>query len=217
VYYTGDVLTFDIMTKKKEPLVEQVFLIYRDGRLISHASLGREKEIDTDILGGMLTAVMNLLNTVLSKNETDANVIEYYKFEMGERKIILDMGNHFFITIVFLGIENDSLRSKIKGVVRDIERKYEEVLGSWSGKMKDFDGAYEIILTLLPLEELPEEEKEVIKERGISKTVIDTWSKIHHSLMQETIIPRASTWKKLSFKLDSDDEKGKEEDIQEED
>ena len=193
-----------------KPLVEQVFMIYDDGRLIAYVSLGREKEIDRDILGGMLTGVMNLLSTVFVNQEAGEKEIEKYKFELGERSIILDMGNHFFLAIVLMGREDEELRLKAKAVVSDIEREYRSALEDWDGEMKDFKGAEDYIITLLPLEELPEEEREAIIEEEQKEEIFEMWSSKLISLMHAGFMPTARTLKKLklSFGNSKKDKKG---------
>ena len=186
-----------------KPLVEQVFLIYDDGRLIAYVSLGREKEIDLDILGGMLTGVMNLLSTAFVNKEAGEKEIEKYKFELGERSIILDRGNHFFLAIVLMGREDEELRLKAKDVVRDIEREYSSVLEDWGGEMKEFEGAEDYIMSLLPIEELPEEELEAILVEEKPEEVFDMWSSKLISLMHAGFMPTARTLKKLKLSFSS--------------
>lgn len=182
-----------------KPLVEQVFLIYDDGRLIAYVSLGKEKKIDRDILGGMLTGVMNLFSTAFVNKEAGDKEIEKYKFELGERSIILDMGNHFFLAIVLMGREDEELRLKAKGVVRDIEREFGSALEDWRGEMKEFEGAEDYIMALLPIEELPEEELEAIIEEEEKDEIFEMWSSKLISLMHAGFIPTAQTLKKLKL------------------
>jgi hypothetical protein len=190
---------FNGSSENSKPLVEQVFLIYDDGRLIAYVSLGREKEIDRDILGGMLTGVMNLLSTAFVNKEAGEKEIEKYKFELGERSIILDMGSHFFIAVVLLGREDEELRLKAKAVVGDIEKEYSSVLEDWGGEMRDFEGAEDYIMTLLPLEELQEEEVEAILEEEKPEEIFEMWSSKLISLMHAGFIPTAKTLKKLKL------------------
>ncbi|UCF08630.1 MAG: roadblock/LC7 domain-containing protein [Thermoplasmata archaeon] len=194
-------LYVNFVHKKKEPVVEQVFLIYEDGRLIAHSSLGREKEIDEDILSGMLTGVMNLLSTVFINKEKGDKDVEQYKFELGERTVILDMGNKFFLAIVLLGRENKTLLTKSKAVIRDIEDKYDDKLERWEGKMRDFEGAHEIITSLLSLEKIPEAEREVIKDEGMTKKVFELWSTKYVKFIEESLMPKARTWQSLKWTL----------------
>jgi hypothetical protein len=197
-----------VIHKKKDPIVEQVFLIYKDGRLISYASLKGEECIDEDIVGSMLTAVMNLVVYVFDKKEEGKKDISLYKFEFGRRRLILKIGKHFFIAIVLLGMEDKSLLSKSEAIVRDIEEKYGPVLGEWRGDIDVFRGADEIILKLLPLNKLSEAQRKAIGEEENRKKIFELWSRMHLSMIQDKLIPKPGTWKNLKMKLDINDEKG---------
>ncbi|UCG68920.1 MAG: hypothetical protein JSV09_14200 [Thermoplasmata archaeon] len=194
------------MSKKKSPVVEQVFLIYEDGRLISHASIKGNDYYDEDIVGGMLTGVKNLLFEVFVRKERGEEDMGLYKFEFGDRRLILKTGKHFFIAIVLLGMENKSLLSKSDAIVKDIEHRYGTVLEEWSGDKDDIDGVDEIIMSLLPLDELSEDERKAIKE-GMGRKIFEIWSKIQLSLSQENLIPKPGIWKNLNWKLKGDSEK----------
>ncbi len=169
------ILLVNKVHKIKSPMVEQVFLIHEDGRLISYASLKRDDQQDEDIVSSMLTAVKDLLTVVFVKKEVKGD-IGPYKFELGERNVILRMGEHFYIAIVIKGKDNKSLLDKFDSIVMDIQDRYGDVLDNWSGGMEDVEGVNEIIMKLLPLEELSEEERETIKDKGLLKKMMDMWS-----------------------------------------
>lgn len=207
LYCLIPILFVNVMHKKKRPVVEQVFLIYGDGRLISHVSLKGEEHLDEDIVGGMLTAVKNLLFEVFVRKENGEEAIGLYKFEFGERRVILEMGKHFYMAIVLLGMDNKSLLAKSEAIVQDIEKKYGSVLDEWQGNLGDFKGVDEIISTLLPLDRLSEAERKAIEEEGKRKKIFELWSKMHDSIMQEGLIPKAHIWKNLKWELNIDDKK----------
>jgi hypothetical protein len=207
LYRLIPILFVNLMHKKKSPTVEQVFLIYEDGRLISYASFKEAECLDEDLVGGMLTAVKSLFFEVFVKKEEGQEDIDLYKFEFGERMMILETGKHFFIAIVLLGRENKSLLSKSRAIVHDIEEKYGSVLSEWDGFGDDFKGVDEIILTLLPLDKLSETERKAIVEGEKRKKIFELWSKMWHSLSQDGLIPKPHTWKNLKWKPIIIDEK----------
>lgn len=169
------ILLVNIMHKFKTPIVEQVFLILEDGRLISYAALKMDDSQDEDIVSGMLTAVKNLLTEVFLKKEVKGKG-GLYKFQLGERNVILRMEKQFYIAIVIKGEENKALLDKSEAIVREIQERYGDVLYNWTGEMKDVEGVDEIIMRMLPLEELSETEKETIKDKGLLKKVVEMWS-----------------------------------------
>jgi hypothetical protein len=205
-----------LIPKKKSPLVEQVFLIHEDGRLISYSSLKGNEHPDEDIVSGMLTAVTSLLIDAFVKKEEAEKDIGLYKLEFGERNIILQMGNHLFIAVVMIGREDKALLSKSETLIRDIEEKYQEVIPDWSGSMKEFSGVDEMIMSLLPLEELSEEERKAISEEKMKDKVFELWSKMYTTLKQETFMPKAHIWKNLQWKMDLDSAKEVEDEAEEE-
>jgi hypothetical protein len=167
------------MHKKKYPIVEHVFLINEDGRLISYVSLKGDGYSDEEFVSGLITATMNLLTDALTKKSDIKEDISQYKFEFGERNVILETGSHFFIALVILGMEDNALLDKSKAIIRDIDENYGDVFTEWSGNMKDFNGIDEIIMPLLPLEELSETEREKIKDEGFLKKVHNLWAMMY--------------------------------------
>jgi hypothetical protein len=196
------------MPKTRSPVVEQVFMIYQDGRLISYASIKEDEHFDEDIVGSMLTAVMNYILYAFGKIEEGSTGIGEYRFGFGDRRLILEMGEHFFIAMVVLGMEDKSVIAKTKAIIQDIEEKYGSVLDDWQGEINDFKGIEEIIITLLPFDDLSEEERKAIWKEGIREKVFELWSTKYLSLLQKHLIPKAHLWKNLKWELKVDYKKG---------
>jgi hypothetical protein len=193
----------NLVHKKKSPVVEQVFLIHQDGRLISYTSIKGNEYPDEDIVSGMLTALTTLLIDAFVLKEEAKKDIGLYTLEFGDRNVVLKMGNHLFIALVMLGKHDKELLDKSEAILRDIEEKYKDVIVDWDGTMRHFLGVDEMIMPLLPLEELSEEERETVIKDNLQKKVFELWSKIHLPQIQDNLIPRAHTWKNLNWKLDS--------------
>jgi hypothetical protein len=176
-----------VMVKKwkNRPFVEEGFFISENGRLISHASVYTDEEVDEDILSGMLTGVKDLITDAFVKEEEAKEEKGLHKLEFGDSNIMLEKGNHFFIALVFKGIENRAMFRKIKGAIDEIESRYGEILADWDGDMDAFKGADEIILGLLSTELLSEKEKEKIKEKDKDEKVIEKWSSAMMDSMDE--------------------------------
>jgi hypothetical protein len=169
-----------IMTRKwkNRPFVEEVFFISENGRLISHATVKTDEEVDEDILSGMLTGVKDLITDAFVRDESKRDTKGLHKLEFGDSNIMLEKGDHFFIAIVFKGIENRKMLKKIKNVITVIQNRYGNVLASWDGDMDSFEGADRIIATLLSTEALTKEEKDKIEETDLEKEekIIEKWS-----------------------------------------
>ena len=112
----------------------------------------------------MLTGVKNLISDAFGREDGSDVQEDLRKLEFGDRNILLERGNHFFLAVVFSGRANKELASRIKGVINEIEEKYTDELKGWEGYTDAFEGIDEIIATLLPKDQLKEEEKELKEE-----------------------------------------------------
>ena len=126
----------------------------------------------------MFTAIKDLLTVVFAQKEAGAD-LRSYKFELGERNVLLRMGKYFYIAIVINGEENKAIYDKSEAIVQDIQERYGDVFSDWRGEMKNVEGADEIITRLLSLEELSEAERETIKNKGLLKKVFKLWSMMY--------------------------------------
>jgi hypothetical protein len=146
------------------PKVERVFLIHEHSILITHQSVGKNHELDEDILSGMLAGVKNLISDAFGGGQEGEVQEDLRKLEFGDRNILLERGNHFFIAVVFTGRANKDLASRIKGVINEIEERFTDELKGWEGYTDAFEGIDEIIATLLPKDQVVEEEEELKEE-----------------------------------------------------
>ena len=172
------ILLVNIMHKMKSPIVEQVFLSHKDGRLISYASIRDDYHQDEELVSGMLTAVKDLLTVVFAQKEAGAD-LGPFRFAMGEMNVILRTGRHFYMTTVIRGEEDKAISDKSEAVVKTIQERYGDIFYNWLGEMKSVEGVQEIITQLLPLEELSEAERETIKNKGLLKKVFELWSMMY--------------------------------------
>jgi hypothetical protein len=168
---------FGVLTYRKiiyAPKVERVFLIHEHSILITHQSIGKEHELDEDILSGMLAGVKNLISDAFGREEGSDVQDHLRKLEFGDKNILLERGNHFFIAVVFSGRANKDLVSRIKSVITEIEERYSDELKGWEGYTDAFEGIDEIIATLLPKVQVVEEE-EVKEEIYVEVPEIDEY------------------------------------------
>nr|QOV09128.1 Tetratricopeptide repeat protein [uncultured Thermoplasmata archaeon] len=112
----------------------EVFAINQAGLLIAKAS-SSETELDSDIFGGMLTAVQNFVRDSFDATGTMGGTLG--RLEYGDMKILIENGRHMFITAVIKSQEHPDMASSLKSMVQEIESKYGGMLAEWSGSMTD--------------------------------------------------------------------------------
>jgi hypothetical protein len=124
--------------------IEDVFLIYYDGTLISHKSNKKSNRIDDDILSGMLVAVQDFIRDSFrqsadgeSKQRAAFNGDEWSlnQLKLKGHDIYIEHGKYVSIAIIYTGKIGWNLKLKIKDIMRHIERDYSKTLKTWSGNM----------------------------------------------------------------------------------
>jgi hypothetical protein len=118
-------------------LVEDMFLIYKDGRLIQHNTRRLKADLDLDVMTSMLRAVQIFVRESLGMGDRS----ELGGMEYGENKIVLQKGKHVVLAVVISGDEPSDFREEIRGVIHDIEGEYEPILTNWNGVAADMAGA----------------------------------------------------------------------------
>lgn len=113
------------------PIIDEIFLIYRDGRLIKHYTRRLKPMIDQDILSSMLVAVQEFIKDSFVRSTGEDTALDEMKF--GEFKIIICRGKWIIVASLVFGEGAEKLKKEIAKVVLEIERKYESVLKDWDG------------------------------------------------------------------------------------
>src|SRR5437870_4324951 len=121
-------------------LVEDVFLIHSDGRLIAHHSRKFREEIDEDIFSGMLTVVQDFVKDSF-KSRTRVGM---KRLDFGDSKILIERSPHTFLATVLVGNEPKLLPLYMLQVLKEVEDRYGNVLERWTGLLHQLEGVDEM-------------------------------------------------------------------------
>ena len=125
-------------------IIDEVFLIYRDGRLIKHFTRRIKPDVDQDILSGMLTAVQDFIRDSFRGESGDLNHMQFGRFQ-------ILMGNGRFITVaaVLMGDEIEPFRPQIIKAIDQMEADYEVILRDWDGDVEQLNVLGRYIMDLI--------------------------------------------------------------------
>lgn len=122
--------------------VDEIFVIYKGGILLSHQTRRLKPFSDNEIVAGMLTAVLNyvqdFVRDTFSQKSAPIRRIEY-----GDYKIIIETGEHVCIAAVLGGDEPKNTSALMVEMIDKIEDRYKEFFENWDGdvhKIKEIDG-----------------------------------------------------------------------------
>ncbi len=126
---TNEILDENVNVIDSKPVakykVEELYLIYKDGRLIRNIS-AVEVKTDSEIMSGMLTAINDFVQDSFN-TEGDLGDIGY-----GNNKIVLQRGNNSYLAAVIYGEVDNYFKGKMINAVRTIENK-NPTMNSWNG------------------------------------------------------------------------------------
>lgn len=114
--------------KVEKAIIDEVFLMYKDGRLIKHFTRRIKPDVDQDILGGMLTAVQDFVKDTFRGEEGELDQLKFGRFQ-----ILICHGRYITIAAVMIGEEFEPFRPQISKAIDDIEADYEVMLRNWDG------------------------------------------------------------------------------------
>jgi hypothetical protein len=120
---------------KKPVIIEDLFLIHRNGMLIEHHTRRLKLTVDHDILSGMLTAILEFARETFTYDGEGG----LKKMDLGERTIFLSRGECVTVAIVVRGEEPEDMSVAISKLIQDIEERYPEIK-DWDGTVGEFEG-----------------------------------------------------------------------------
>jgi len=132
--------------------IDDLFLMYRDGRLILHTTRRIKADMDVAIVAGMLSALQDFVKESMGREKG----AELGSMEYGGNKIMLEKGKYVFIAAVITGGEPTGFRDEMKNVVTNIESEFGTVLPTWDGTVRQLADARRFMTQLGAYKAAPE-------------------------------------------------------------
>jgi hypothetical protein len=147
---------------EEKPVIEEIYLIYNDGRLIAHESSKGALSMDEHVLSGMLKAIQEFVKDSFQK-EGALGGLDY-----GDFRIMLEVGNCATFAIVLRGKETKTLREETKRALERIEGLYAGVIECWDGDAAHFGDVKKYFGPIFALGKTQEEQAEAGEVRILS-------------------------------------------------
>jgi len=116
-------------------ILEDVFLIFKDGRLIHHDTRRLKPEVDNEMLGGMFTAIQEFISQTFPTEDGTKGMIDEIKY--GDAKIVLEHGKYVYLAAVVKDLKDtEKLHGRMSKLIKAIEAKTEDTLSAWDGQIE---------------------------------------------------------------------------------
>jgi hypothetical protein len=131
-----------VLAARRKPVVEQAFLIYKDGALLAHTTNRMIPDMDSQIFSSMFTAIQDFIKDSF-KDEKNWSLD---KIEFGDNKIFVAKGSEglFSLALVYKG-RDKGLRSISKKAIEAIDKGYGKELKDWDGNLDHFRGVRDLL------------------------------------------------------------------------
>ncbi|MCK4717329.1 MAG: zf-TFIIB domain-containing protein [Thermoplasmata archaeon] len=143
-------------------LIDNVFLMHKNGLLITSVTHHLSPDVDEDILAGMLVAIQDFVE--VSFNSLGDSTLQGIVF--GEKQILLERGDRLMTAMVVSGDLPPYFRKKFKALLRAIEERYGSQLDTWKGNLNELEGVEHIIQEIFGLKERETEEGVAEEKKG---------------------------------------------------
>ena len=116
-------------------ILEDVFLIFKDGRLIHHDTRRLKPEVDNEMLGGMFTAIQEFISQTFPTEDGSKGMIDEIKY--GDAKILLEHGKYVYLAAVVKELKDtEKLHERMSKLIKAIEARTEDTLSTWDGQVE---------------------------------------------------------------------------------
>ncbi len=132
-----------MMLTRDTPAIEEAFLVHKSGCLIGHHTLEENVQVDYDLTVGMLTAIQAFVKDTFGQGQFSLKNLEFEN-----KNIMIELGENFYLAIVYLGKATTKMKYKAEEVMKDIEVEFGEIGDDWDGDMGVWDGTREHIFRL---------------------------------------------------------------------
>jgi PKD repeat protein len=128
-----------------KPVVDEVFVIYQDGSLLSHDTRNLKPGMDDQILGSMLIA----LQSFVKDSFKDESMTDLKRMEFGEKRILVERDGPVFLAVILRGRRDGKATSRMRSSLADINERFGEALSPWDGDLEKVRGVKDSVKPLV--------------------------------------------------------------------
>ncbi len=144
VLVSMNVVGFFMVWQASPTIIDEIFLMTPDGRLLKHYTRRLKPDQDDDILAGMLTAVQNFIKESFEEAGGKLKEIRFENYD-----IFISHSKSVVVAAIISTKKPEKLRVQMRLVTDDIERHFGDRLVNWSGDKADLAGVDAMMKRLL--------------------------------------------------------------------
>ena len=120
--------------RKEATVIDEIFLLYRDGRLIRHHTRRLKPTVDDKIFSSMLVAVQDFVKDSYGHEEGHLDELKF-----GDYRIVIVGGRFIIVAAAIPAVapnnEVEAMKVQIRKATNEIENVYQDTLIDWDGNL----------------------------------------------------------------------------------
>lgn len=128
------------------PVVECIFLVHNDGRLITTYKSGRVQTKEAFSVMGMFTAIQDFVKDAFKRTDGNLKTLVH-----GDLTVLLERGEHIYLAVVVEGGEGSpDLRKSMQHALHEVQEKYGSILvEDWDGELTKLEDIKKLLAQIL--------------------------------------------------------------------
>jgi len=125
--------------------IEEAFLIYRDGRVITHWSRKEDFSADAEVVSSMLSAIQDFISQSFTSSAGGA----LKEVKHGALDLIMEHAPNAYLALVVSGPRPLGIHEQMKRVLDKVQAAYGPVMDKWDGVVNRFKGVEDYLRELV--------------------------------------------------------------------
>ncbi len=135
-WFSGTSETDIVLQGLAEPAIEEIFVIEQDSGML-YGSYSRSKNMDQDMIAGMLTAIKSFVADAFQKGEQEPESIEYESYH-----IVFKNFKTYFLAIAVSGTMTASFKDRLESTVLNFAEQLRRQAETSNGESEDMFSGY---------------------------------------------------------------------------
>lgn len=133
------------LARRRRTMIDDLFFIARDGRLIAHEARRLKPSVDPELLSGMLVAIQDF--SAQATKGTDAEGA--YEMTHGRWRFLVARGRQCLIAVLITGPATGTIKRRLQETLDEVEKKYGAALAAWDGEISAMGDAVAVVRRML--------------------------------------------------------------------
>ncbi len=115
--------------------VDDLFVLYRSGILLSSFTTNVDESLDKDVLGSMMMAITDFVQQSFKPTKGKGHKSKLSSIRLEDKEIAFEHGEFLVVALALSGTLPAATRKKVSEAIKDVETDNKDLLDDWDGDL----------------------------------------------------------------------------------